>query len=265
MKIKIIIQGNVLFVLLTSSMNTFTLNPNLPAAAGHARQYWNIFEKNSDLKYDMTLLTSPAICPPIAHSASFQRSEFTDRICDETAKPLLASDKTITWREQPALVELSRDEMVSQICVIRRKLTQCERRALKFQELRKLQRKLKSEKQQGEPEDESGGRRGGKTSEIDPDAWLHRLRRRTRGLRRQMAILEQNLAAIEELEYEEAQDDEDEPASSSGGGFTVAWAACDKCGRERITTRLLTEAEQYRCGDADTWANRRNDCPINCR
>ena len=35
----------------------------------------------------------------------------------------------------------------------------------------------------------------------------------------------------------------------------VPWAECEKCGKERITTRLLLEDEAFVCGQSTTWAN----------
>ena len=242
------------------SLARYVANESMPEVGRKIMRQRNLF----DVAMCLSPLEDSAIAKPSSH--------FLRTALDIAT---MKHDDVIRSHSEPIEVNcsskaISREELKERIELIGRKLAQCQRRAIKFQELRSLKQRIekRSGSEKGSTEEESGQRRGGgAASEIDPDAWLRRLRRRTRRLWRSKAALEQQLVAMEELEDEDGdeEDTDSELASPPDGGYTVAWAACDACGRDRITTRLLSADEPYRCGAPGTWANLRRGGPINCR
>lgn len=96
---------------------------------------------------------------------------------------------------------------------------------------------------------EVSGGGGGGGGEIDPASWLRKMKRRVERLVKERGRIEEAMRLAEEEE----------------GGGVVAWAECSLCSKERITTRLYGESEDYRCGMPDTWASiREGSGPITC-
>ena len=89
--------------------------------------------------------------------------------------------------------------------------------------------------------------------EIDSRRWLKQASRKIDALLQQRHRLERLVVQMEE---------EEETLDEQSG--QVPWATCEKCGKERITTRLLDASAAFMCGDTVTWANTIAGQAINC-
>mmetsp|Transcript_28052 Transcript_28052/g.90980 ORF Transcript_28052/g.90980 Transcript_28052/m.90980 type:complete len:604 (-) Transcript_28052:379-2190(-) len=97
---------------------------------------------------------------------------------------------------------------------------------------------------------------GSDSTEIDPQRWLVMERKR-------ISRLYAYRSKLEDM-YDRQFGNDSDLDSVDDSEKEIPWAECEKCGKERITTRLLLEDEAFVCGQSTTWANVIAGGPINC-
>lgn len=159
--------------------------------------------------------------------------------------------KSEIQRDTVKLKSLTRAQMYRRVARIERKVSVLEARSQKLKDMTGIIEDTLDDGVHGGGAVIDGAE--GTDGEIDARRWLRRVRTKIRGLMQQRQRIEGLILGLEE--EDEAREEE---------AARVPWAACDACGKERITTRLLNASAAFVCGDEVTWANTILGEPITC-
>eukprot|EP00960_Hanusia_phi_P063107 765370-Hanusia_phi.AAC.6 len=137
----------------------------------------------------------------------------------------------------------SRKTLLRRLAKVQSKIEEHQNRCEKLIEMTDLGKNFSVREMSSE--EVSGGR--GFEAADECRRWLYMERRR-------ISKLCAYRSKLEDI-YEKLFGDESEADSVDDSEKTIPWAECEKCGKERITTRLLDEDEEFVCGQSTTWAN----------